>query len=114
MTNGFNVEPYDRLVAVLDALASVSANESSLDVAIGLRVKPLQLVVATNNQIPCETLAKHLKTTCSILKELFDKKFSYSFPDAKITRGITQARPSGREVSRSLERFISSFIQVRV
>lgn len=62
----------------------VSISESSSVVAVGLRMKPLQLVVATNDQIPCKTLIEHLTTICSTLKKLSDTKFSYSFPDTNL------------------------------
>ena len=34
-------------------------------------MKPLQPVVATNDQMPCETLVEHLTTIRSTLKKLF-------------------------------------------
>lgn len=47
-------------------------------------MKPLQLVKATNDEIPCETFVKHLTPTCFFLKKLSDKCFFYSFPNANL------------------------------
>lgn len=66
---------HQRTVAVLDALAYVSVNGSSPAVAIGLTMKPLQLVVTTNKEIPSPTIVKHLNTICSTLKNMSDAKF---------------------------------------
>lgn len=62
MTNGPNMELHDRTVAVLDALEYISTKGCSSVFAIGQRINPLQLVVAKNDQIPCEALVKHLTT----------------------------------------------------
>ncbi len=78
LTNGPHVELHERTIAVLDALAYLSVNESSLAVAIGLTMKPLQLVVTTNEEIPSTAIAEHLDTICSILKNMSDAKFCTS------------------------------------
>ena len=62
-------------VAVLDALAYVSMDKSSPAVAVGLTMNPLQLVVATNEDNPTDTMLEHLNTICSTLKTIFDTKF---------------------------------------
>lgn len=56
-------------------MAYVSVNENSPAVAIGLTMKPLQLVVATNEEIPSTTIVEHLDTICSTLKKRSDAKF---------------------------------------
>lgn len=66
---------HDRTVAVLDALAYGSVNETSPCVAIGLTRKPLQLVVTMNEEIPSPTILENLNTICSILKNISDAKF---------------------------------------
>ena len=68
---------HDRTVAVLDALAYVSMDRSSPAVAVGLTMNPLQLVVATNEDTPTETLLEHLNTICSTLKKISDTKFPH-------------------------------------
>lgn len=89
LTHGANVALHD---PVLDALEYVSVIESPSVVAIGLIMKPLQLVVATNNQTPSETLDKYLTTICLTLQKLSDRKFSYKFfPGAKLA-GVTQTK----------------------
>ena len=75
---------HERTVAVLDALAAVCVNSSRSVVAIGLTMKPVQLVVATNNEVPSHTLVEHLKDTCSTLKTISDTKFSNTFPVATL------------------------------
>ena len=67
----------DRTAAVLDALAYVSMHKSSPAVAIGLTMNPLQLVVATNEDTPSETILNHLTTICSTLKKISDAKFPH-------------------------------------
>ena len=64
-------------VAVLDALAYVSMDKSSPAVAVGLTMNPLQLVVATNEDTPTETMLEHLNTICSSLKKISDTKFPH-------------------------------------
>lgn len=75
LTNGPHVALHEHTVAVLNALAYVSVNESSPALAIGLTIKPLQLVVATNKEIPSPTIVEHLSTICSTLKNISDAKF---------------------------------------
>lgn len=75
---------HERTVAVLDALAAVCVNSNRSVVAIGLTMKPVQLVVATNNQVLYNTLVEHLKDTCSTLKTISDTKFSNTFPVARL------------------------------
>lgn len=83
--DGLNVVTQDRKAVVLDSLAYVSGKDSNSVVAIGLRIKPVELVVATNDQIPCETLFKHLTDICSTLRMLSDTRFSSSSPpDVKL------------------------------
>lgn len=81
---------------VLDALAYVSVNESSPAVAIGLNLKPLQLVVATNEEIPSKTIVEHLTTIYSALKNLSDTKY-YTFS------GLKSPNVNLREVSPGLD-----------
>ena len=66
---------HDRTVAVLDALAYVAMDKSSPVVAVGLTMNPVQLVIATNEDNPTETMVEHLKAICSILKKISDTKF---------------------------------------
>lgn len=65
----------DNELAVLHALAYVSVNESNPAVAIGLAMNPLQLMVTTNEDIPSQTIVKHLNTICSTLKNISDENF---------------------------------------
>lgn len=77
LTNGPNVALHDCRAAVLD-------------VVIGLRINPLQLVVATNNQISCNTLVKRLTTICSTPKKLSNNNvFIPIVSKCKLTRGVT-------------------------
>ena len=66
---------YEHIVAVLDTLAYVSINKTSLHVAIGLTIKPLQLMVTTNKNILSLTIVEHLNSICSTLKNILDAKF---------------------------------------
>lgn len=84
LSNGPNIVLHERIVVVLDALAAVCVNISRSVVAIGLTMKPVQLVVATNNKVPSHTLVKHLKDTYSTLKTISDTKFSNTFPVATL------------------------------
>ncbi len=77
LTNGPDVALHDRTVAVLASLAYVSMDNSSPVVAVGLIMNPLQLVVATNEDNPTETMLKHLKTICCKLKKTSDTKFPH-------------------------------------
>lgn len=76
LTHGPDVALHDRTISVLDALAYVSVNESSSAVAIGLTMGPLQLVVATNEEIAPKPILEHLTTICSTLKNLSDTNFN--------------------------------------
>lgn len=75
LTDGQDVALHDRTVAVLDALAYVSVDERSPAIALGLTLKPLQLVAATNEQIPSDTVIDHLNSICSTLKRLSDAQY---------------------------------------
>ena len=75
---------HDRTVAVLDALAYVSMDNSSPVVAVGLTMNPLQLVVATNEDNPTKTMLEHLKTVCSTLKKISDTKFPHKLSDVNL------------------------------
>ena len=77
---------HDRTVAVLDALAYVSMDKNSPAVAVGLRMNPLQLVVATNEDTPTETMLEHLNTICSILKKISDTKFPHNLSHVNLRK----------------------------
>lgn len=63
-------------VKVLDALARVCARERGEMVAIGLRMgKPIELILATNDAHPSDSMINHLTTICSLLKKISDKAF---------------------------------------
>lgn len=62
---------------VLDALAVICAREKNEVVAIGLKMgKPIELVLATNEDHPSDAIIKHLTALCSILKRISDQTFS--------------------------------------
>ena len=81
-------------VAVLDALAYVSVKESSPAVAIGLTMKPLQLVVTTNGEIPSTSILEHLDTICSTLQNISDAKFcTCSDPNSQSNADLREESP---------------------
>lgn len=53
-------------------------------IAIGLAMEHLQLVVATNEEVPSTTIAEHLDNICSTLKRLFDTKSSFAYAQIQI------------------------------
>ena len=72
-------------IAILDALAGVCAQGKGLVVAIGLKMgKPIELILATNEEYPSDTTAKRLAAVVSILKDLSDRKFYFGFPNVDI------------------------------
>ena len=76
---------YEHTVAILDALAGVCAQEKASVVAIGLKMgKPIELILAANEEYPSDTTAKRLAAVVSILKDLSDRKFCFGFPNVDI------------------------------
>ena len=85
---------HGRTVAVLDALAYVSVNESSSAVAIGLTMKPLQLVVTTNDEIPSTSILEHLDSICSTLRNRSDAKLcTCSDPNSQSNADLREVSP---------------------
>ncbi len=83
LLHGSQLELHERTVAVLDALAALCAQEKSSVVAIGLRMgTPIELIIATNDKSPSNTIVDHLTTICSTLKNLSDQTFGLEFPPA--------------------------------
>ena len=75
-TQGSHLERQEHTVAVLDALAGVCAREKGSMVAIGIRMgKPIEIILATNDDYSSEAIINHLKTIFSILKKISDRKF---------------------------------------
>ena len=103
LTNCPPVALHGRTVAVLDALAYVSVNETSTCVAIGLTMKPLQLVVTTNNEIPTSTQVEHLNSICSTLKNISDAKIC-TCPDLNFSNAdLQEESPDPDFVDENLE-----------
>lgn len=62
---------------VLDALAELCSRGKNETVAIGLKIgKPIEFILATNEDHPDDTIILHLTTLCSILKRISDQIFS--------------------------------------
>ncbi len=88
---------HERTVEVLDALAYLSVNKSSPTVAIGLTMKPLQLVVTTNDEIPSTSIVEHLDSICSTIRNRSDAKLCSMLRSklpikCRLTRGVTPTR----------------------
>lgn len=87
-TQGPHLERQEHTVAVLDALAGVCAQEKGSMVSIGLRMgKPIEIILATNDEYPSETIIKHLTTVCSTLKKISDWKFCSQFSGTDVQKG---------------------------
>lgn len=77
-TQGPHLERHEHTVAILDALAGVCTRDKGLAVAIGLRMgKPIEIILATNEEYPSETIINHLTAICSTLKKISDRKFCF-------------------------------------
>ncbi len=73
---------------VLDALAELCSRGKNETVAIGLKIgKPVELILATNEDHPDDTINLHLTTLCSILKRISDQIFSLRLSKADKQRG---------------------------
>lgn len=74
---------HEHTAGVLDALAGVCAREKNEVVAIGLQLsKPIELILATNEDRSSDTIITHLTTICSMLKKISDRIFSSSLSKA--------------------------------
>ena len=105
----------ERTVAVLDALAYVSVNKSSsLAVAISLTMKPLQLVVSTNNKVPSTSILEHLDTICSTLQNISDAKFgTCSDPNSQSNADLREVSPAPDFFDENLESHYNNlFLQI--
>ncbi len=105
---------HERTVAVLDALAYVSVNESSPAVAIGLTMKPLQLVVTTNDEIPSTTILEHLDSICSTLQNISDAKFcTCSDPNSQSYADLREVSPPPDFLDENLDSHYNNlFLQI--
>lgn len=104
---------HERTVAVLDALAYVSLNEISSTVAIGLTIKPLQLVVQTNNEIPSTTILERLESICSTLQNISDAKFcTGSDPNSQSNADLREVSPPPDLLDEKLYSHYHLFLQI--
>lgn len=79
---------HEHTAGVLDALAGVCAREKNEVVAIGLQLsKPIELILATNEDRFNDTITTHLTTICSMLKKISDQIFSSRLSKADEEKG---------------------------